>query len=102
VSTFIDRRAQIHQALMVGHLTPYDAAFVQQLAVAEAALRTHTDAVTAHTQALSLVYGRLVQQAGLWSFVEDFRLFGILCLVCLPMVLLFKKVKRGTKPIAAH
>jgi DHA2 family multidrug resistance protein len=102
VSTFIDRRAQIHQALMVGHLTPYDAAFVQQVAVAEAALRTHTDAVTAHAQALSLVYGRLVQQASLWSFVEDFRLFGILCLVCLPMVFLFKKVKRGTKPVAAH
>jgi hypothetical protein len=27
--------------------------------------------------------------------VENFRLFGFLCLLCLPLVLLFKRVKRG-------
>jgi DHA2 family multidrug resistance protein len=102
VSTFIDRRAQVHQALMVSHMTPYDPAYREQLAAAEAAMRTHSDVVTAHTQALHLMYGKLVQQASLWSFVEDFRLFGVFCLVCLPLVLLFKKVQRGQKPVAAH
>ncbi len=102
VGTFLDRRAQVHQALMVGHMTPYDPAYVQQLAAAENALRAHTDVVTAHLQAQHVLYGKLVQQASLWSFVEDFRVFGVLCLVCLPLVLLFKRVKPGAKPVAAH
>jgi DHA2 family multidrug resistance protein len=102
VGTFLDRRAQIHQSLMVGHMTPYDPAYVQQLATAEHALRAHSDAVTAHLQAQQLLYGKLVQQANLWSFVEDFRLFGVLCLVCLPLILLFKRVKPGGKSVAAH
>jgi DHA2 family multidrug resistance protein len=102
VSTFIDRRAQVHQASMVSHLTPYNHAYMEQLATAEAALRAHTDTVTAHLQAQHLLYGKLLQQANLWSFVEDFRLFGVLCLVCLPLVLLFKRVRRDRKPVGAH
>ncbi|HLP78137.1 MAG TPA: DHA2 family efflux MFS transporter permease subunit [Candidatus Paceibacterota bacterium] len=102
VGTFLDRRAQIHQSLMVGHMTPYDPAYVEQLSVAEQALRTHSDAVTAHLQAQQLLYLKLQQQANLWSFVEDFRLFGVLCLVCLPLILLFKRVKPGAKSVAAH
>jgi DHA2 family multidrug resistance protein len=102
VSTFIDRRAQVHQASMVSHLTPYNHAYMEQLATTEAALRAHTDTVTAHLQAQHLLYGKLLQQANLWSFVEDFRLFGVLCLVCLPLVLLFKRVPRGAKPVDAH
>ena len=102
VGTFLDRRAQIHQALMVSHLTPYDAAYNEQLAAATTLMRTHADPVTAHLQAHQRVYGRLLLQATLWSFVEDFRLFGVLCLVCLPLVLLFKRVRGGTPKISAH
>jgi len=87
---------------MVSHLTPFDAAYNAQVAAATSVLRAHADPVTAHHQALQLVYGRLVAQANLWSFVEDFRLFGLLCLVCLPLVLLFKKVRGGAKNISAH
>jgi len=31
----------------------------------------------------------------LWAFVENFRLFGFLCLLCLPLVLLFKRMRPG-------
>ena len=102
VGTFLDRRAQVHQALMVGHMTPYDPAYVQRLNAAQAMFSRHADPVTAHGQALHMLYAELQRQAGLWSFVEDFRLFGVLCLVCLPLVLLFKRVRRGTQPTAAH
>lgn len=101
VGTFLDRRAQMHQAMMVGNLTPFDPAYGHQLAVAESALRAYGDPVTAHLQAQHLIYGKLVQQASLWSFVEDFRFFGVLCLVCLPMILLFKRVKRGSGQASA-
>ncbi|HEX4265214.1 MAG TPA: DHA2 family efflux MFS transporter permease subunit [Verrucomicrobiae bacterium] len=102
VTTIIARRSQIHQALMVGHLTPYDPAYTQQLAAAQHALTPSVGSWLAHEQALGLLYNSLLQQSTLWAFVENFRLFGILCLVCLPLILLFKRVRRGQKAIAAH
>ena len=102
VTTIIERRAQVHQALMVGHMTPYDPAYTQQLAAAAHALTPASGSWLAHQQALGLLYNSLLNQSSLWAFVENFRLFGVLCLVCLPLVLLFKKVQRGRKPIAAH
>jgi DHA2 family multidrug resistance protein len=102
VSTLLVRRAQVHQALMVSHLTPYDPVYLDRLAALQHALSTQVGTVQAHMQAQGLIYNMLLNQAQLWGFVEDFRLFGILCLVCLPLVLLFKKVERGTRATAAH
>jgi MFS transporter, DHA2 family, multidrug resistance protein len=102
VTTIVARRAQVHQALMVGHMTPYDPAYTQQLAAAQHALTASSGSWLAHERALGLLYNSLLQQSSLWAFVENFRLFGVLCLVCLPLVLLFKRVRRGQKPIAAH
>lgn len=102
VTTIIARRAQVHQALMVGHMTPYDAAYTHQLAAAQHALTAVSGSWLAHQQSLALLYNSLLAQGNLWAFVENFRLFGVLCLVCLPLILLFKRVQRGQKPIAAH
>ena len=102
VTTIVARRAQVHQAFMVGHMTPYDPAYTQALASAQHALTASSGSWLAHEQALGLTYNSLLQQSNLWAFVENFRLFGVLCLVCLPLVLLFKHVRRGQKPIAAH
>jgi MFS transporter, DHA2 family, multidrug resistance protein len=102
VTTIVARRAQVHQALMVGHMTPFDPAYTQQLAAAQHALAPASGSWLAHEQALGLLYNSLLQQSNLWAFVENFRLFGVLCLVCLPLVLLFKRVQRGQKPITAH
>ena len=103
VTTMLARGAQIHQSLMVSHLTPYDRPFVRQLAAARQALLPHTDPVTATTQAYAAVYGILDQQSHLWAFVDNFYLFGLLALAGLPMLLLLQKVKRpAAKPPAAH
>jgi DHA2 family multidrug resistance protein len=87
---------------MVGHMTPYDAAYTHQLAAAQHALAVSSGSWLAHQRALGMLYNTLLTQSSLWAFVENFRLFGVLCLVCLPLILLFKRVQRGQKPIAAH
>ena len=102
VSTLISRRAQVHQATMVANLTPYNLEYNRHVAMAQQALSAVSGSYQAHQQAAGLVYNSLLRQASLWAFVEDFRLFGILCLVCLPMVLLFKRVRPGSKPVAVH
>ncbi|MGD0260464.1 MAG: DHA2 family efflux MFS transporter permease subunit [Verrucomicrobiota bacterium] len=102
VSTIIVRRAQVHQALMVGHLTPFDPVYVERLAAATKALTPQSGPVLAQMQAHGLIYNALLGQSSLWAFVENFRLFGLLCLLCLPLVLLFKRVKRSAGGMAAH
>ncbi len=95
VSTIIVRRAQVHQALMVGHLTPFDPVYVERLAAATKALTPQSGPVLAQIQAHGLIYNALLGQSSLWAFVENFRLFGFLCLLCLPLVFLFKRVRRS-------
>jgi MFS transporter, DHA2 family, multidrug resistance protein len=102
VSTMIVRRAQVHQALMVAHLTPFDPVYMERLAAVTAGLTPQSGPVLAQMQAQGLIYGTLLRQAGLWAFVENFRLFGILCVLCLPLVLLFRRVKRPPGPPMGH
>jgi MFS transporter, DHA2 family, multidrug resistance protein len=100
VSTLLVRRAQVHQALMVSHLTPFDPAYVDRLAGATAALTPESGPVAAQMQAQGLIYNTLQGQASLWAFVENFRIFGLLCLCCLPLILLFRKLRKGARPPA--
>jgi lipopolysaccharide export LptBFGC system permease protein LptF len=71
------------------------------LAAGKAMLAQHTDTVTATRQAYDAVYSLLDQQAHLWAFVDNFFLFGVLALLALPLIFLFKRVQSGKKPAAA-
>jgi len=103
VATMLDRDAQIHQAYMVAHTTPYDPAFVHAAATAKAAFSAHSDIVTATLQGYQAIYTRVLQQAKLWAFVDNFRLFGFLCLMSLPFVFLLKGLPHMVKrPVDLH
>ena len=101
VTTMLARGAQSHQALMVGHLTPTNPAFVQQLAAAKHQLAQHTDSATATHQAYAAVYAVLDQQAHLWAYVDNFWLFGALAVCGIPLIFLFKRVTGPAKPAPA-
>ena len=51
---------------------------------------------------MRLKYGQGIQEATLWAFVENFRLFGLLSLDCWPLVFLFKTVRGRGVEVAAH
>jgi DHA2 family multidrug resistance protein len=90
VATMLDRGAQAHQAYMVAHVTPYDPAATHLLAAGQAALAAHSGTVAATMQSHQLLYTRVLQQAKLWAFVDNFRLFGVLALACIPLIFLLK------------
>jgi DHA2 family multidrug resistance protein len=103
VTTMLARGAQMHQSLMVGHLTATDPAFKEQFAAAKSVLGNHTDPVTATRQAYNAVYSLLDQQAHLWAFVDNFYMFGLLALSGIPLIFLFKRITYVKKPAtAAH
>src|SRR5256714_3556815 len=56
VSTLLVRRAQVHQANMVAHLTPFDPVFVERLATAKSVFLPESGPGLAESQALSGIY----------------------------------------------
>ena len=101
VTTMLARGAQVHQALMVEHLTPTNPAYLQRFQAARKALLLHTDPVTATHQAYAAVYALLDQQAHLWAFTDNFFIFGLMSILAAPLIFLFKRVTSTAKPPAA-
>jgi DHA2 family multidrug resistance protein len=52
------------------------------------------DMVTAHQKAVGMLYRGAQQQAALMAYMDNFRLMAFLALLCVPMLLLFKKIKK--------
>jgi DHA2 family multidrug resistance protein len=48
------------------------------------------------------MYQTLVRQATLLAYIDNFRFLALLCLICLPAGLLFKKVRARGGPAAMH
>jgi MFS transporter, DHA2 family, multidrug resistance protein len=94
VTTLLDRGAQAHQALMRSRLTSYDPVFRQQV-------QSLGRVVGSDRRAYGVLYNTLLRQASLWSYVDNFRLFALICAICALSVVLFKKVK-STGGVAVH
>jgi DHA2 family multidrug resistance protein len=103
VTTLIARRSQFHQSVLAAHVTPYDLPLPQTLRQAQS-LFFHggTDWSTAGQQALAAVYEVVQRQAALLSFVEAFRIMGLLFLVSPVFVLLMRRAQHASEKTAAR
>lgn len=94
--TYLVRRAQAHQALLVSHLTPYDVPYQQRLQFFQWALSRISQLPHAIEQAHAAVYMILLQQAALKAYVDVYRFLALAVFVCVPTVLLMRRtVTRG-------
>jgi MFS transporter, DHA2 family, multidrug resistance protein len=91
VTTMLVRGGQRHQDALAAHITPYDLSFRLMMDRISHYFMLHSGAGTAVQRAYAMMYATLRQQAMLLSYVDDFRLLGIVTLCCLPFVLLFRK-----------
>jgi DHA2 family multidrug resistance protein len=99
MTTFLARSAQAHQVTLAGHVTPYDPAVQSWLRSLRGALATHGNPFTASSQALGVLYAAVLRQASLLAFLDNFRLITLAALVCLPLLLLFRRAG-GRAPAA--
>jgi len=96
-TTLIARGAQAHQAVLVTHLTPYDAAYQDRLHTLQTALGNHPGS----SAALGEIYQTLVRQANMLAYIDAFRWLALMCVVCCTAAFFLKKVpRRGA--VAAH
>ena len=96
MTTFLARGAQTHQAALAPNMSPYNPAFQEMLARIQASVGGSVE------QAYGVIYGMLVKQAAVLSYIDNFRLLAFLCLLCVPAAFLFKKVRNAKPPAGAH
>jgi len=97
MTTMLSRGGQIHQAALVHNINPYDP-LVQQR-VQEIA---QTLPGGGAGQAYGIIYGMVARQAMVLSYIDNFRMLAFLCLVCVPAVFLFKRVRAKPGAVAMH
>jgi len=90
-TTMIARMSQIHQTMLVSHLTPYDPVF-QEKFHAISHMMAQTGHGTSPALAMGYIYQELLKQSALLAYCDNFHWFGIGSLICIPLVFLFRAV----------
>jgi len=99
VTTWLARRSQAHQTVLVAHATPYSLRTQQFLRQAGALFaRQGADGATASRRSLAVLYGTVRKQSAVLSFIDVFRIMGVLFLGVIPLVLLMRKAKTDAEP----
>jgi MFS transporter, DHA2 family, multidrug resistance protein len=102
MTTFLARREQYHQNMLVEHVTPYSTQTSRMLQhLQQVYLGAHASAADALHQAQAQVYAMVQTQAAVLSYIDAFWVMGALLLAMTPLVLLLRKPARGGQP-AAH
>ena len=101
VNTLVSHRQQIHRAELSRYISD-GPALNSAVNGFQASLRTLSDPQTATARAYAIINRGLNQQAVVYSYVDDLRYIAVVCLLCIPFVMLLQRVKPGTKAAAAH
>jgi DHA2 family multidrug resistance protein len=89
------RKEQVHQTYQAANVAASDGLVQSTLHGLQSRLMlAGSDPVSAQHQALGVIYQNLMQQASLLAYVDNFRLLGFLSLLCIPIALLFQRVRK--------
>ncbi len=95
VTTLLVRGSQVHQSYLAANAgtgNPIAGGLVSGL---QAKLFAQgADAFTAHQKALGTIYRSVQQQSALLAYMDNFHLMAFLALLCIPLLLLFRRVKK--------
>ncbi len=101
VTTWVARRSQFHQSILIAHVTPERLRVQQFLDQARQLFwQAGSDWTTATRQAQGKLYAVVHQQASLLSFMEVFRLMGLLFLAAVPLIWLMRRVTEKGEALA--
>jgi MFS transporter, DHA2 family, multidrug resistance protein len=100
-TAFIDRRAQFHQVRLTAQIARRPEGYSALLSALRGEFFAHGEAsIHAAKQALGAIYGEVLRQASLMSYLDGFRILAILLLLATPLIWIMKK-PHFTKPGAA-
>jgi DHA2 family multidrug resistance protein len=95
VTTFLVRGSQKHQSYLAANITAGSPGVAEMLHGLQAKLSMGgVDSYAACQKALGTLYEGMQRQASLLAYTDDFRLLGCLSLLCIPLALLFHRVRK--------
>jgi DHA2 family multidrug resistance protein len=101
VNTMLSRRMQLHHARLVEHINPFDAVPQQALHSIPPLLFSRGVPIGSDAQMMyGLLQGSLMRQAAMLAFIDNFLMLAILFLVMLPLLLLMRKPRHLSGPMA--
>jgi MFS transporter, DHA2 family, multidrug resistance protein len=102
-TTLLARTSQREHALLIGHLSPDNPVYQDYAQALTGALAPEAGAA-ADDLANAVLYQLLLRQVSLLAYVANFRLISIVCLCCVPLVFLFRRVRVRARAdaVAAH
>jgi DHA2 family multidrug resistance protein len=100
VDTIVSRHEQIHRAELVRYLAPgaHTQPVIQKL---HTLMQLHTGPHLARLRAYAILNRSLDQQAAVYSYVDDLRYLALVCVLCVPIVFMLRKVKAKKGAAAA-
>jgi DHA2 family multidrug resistance protein len=90
--TLLTRRTQMHQERLSSKATHFYQPFVHFMNAA--------GGFTQHN--LINFYGEIQQQATMLAYLDVFKIMGIGCLAVIGLILLLRRTRKGSAPVAAH
>ena len=97
-TTALIRRAALHQTEIGAHLGSSNMVLQQKSAALAGYLGHHIGPASGRPGAFGLMYGLMMQQSALMSYVDVFRWTALLAFFCAAAVWLFKKPERHLAP----
>jgi DHA2 family multidrug resistance protein len=97
-STLLTRREQFHQSRLVETAQQLNAAYPDYVNHLSSTLGTPSDSATT----LANIYQGIITQSTLLSYLEDFKVLGLVFLAMLPLLLFVKPGKGRPGAVAAH
>ena len=95
VTALLVRGTQIHQNYLGGNVTPGSPAAAAMLSGLQARFGVGGASVAnAHQEALGYLYQSVQHQSSLLAYADNFRLLGYLALLCVPLAMFFRGVKK--------
>jgi DHA2 family multidrug resistance protein len=100
--TLLSRQQQAYVNILGANVDAYSPATQRAFDAARGGfIARGADVTTATQRAYASLFGAVQQQAAMVSFVQLFRLLGVIFLLLLPLILLMKR-PRGHGPVGAH
>jgi len=97
-ATMLERHQQVYTNTLGVHVTPYGLQSQQMLnQVRSAMMAGGADPVTATQKAHAMLFGMVVRQATMLSFLDLMKLFGGLFILITPLILLAKSPRAGKR-----
>lgn len=94
VSTFLHRFSQAHQTYLIDGLSPYNPIYNERVASLTAKFVKTVDPANATYLAQGFIHRELIRQSNVSAFVDDLRLFALLCFIIIPLAFLFSNLKK--------